>query len=119
MSGEGDFRRGRCACGVRRVHREERCVLPKMTKGRHWMPTLCERFRCSLERLFLFCLPAALTFFNRRMGRREAGNRHSIRAATDIVQSDAMAELDGFWIAAVFAADAALEVFADAAAFGD
>src|SRR5260370_2188491 len=53
----------------------------------------------------------------RRLGRRQAGDRNAERAATDVIQADLVAELDRVGIAAVFAADADFQVLSLTAAF--
>src|SRR6185436_16592734 len=55
----------------------------------------------------------------RRLGRRQPRDRDSERRARHVVELDLMAERDRGWVAAVLAADANLEVLADAAAAFD
>jgi len=43
----------------------------------------------------------------------QSGDRDAIGGATDIVQADIVAELDALGIAAMFAADTALEILAN------
>ena len=50
------------------------------------------------------------------MGSSEARDGNSEGGAADVVEADGVAELDGAWVAAVFTADAALEIFAGLAA---
>src|SRR5690606_20510629 len=50
-----------------------------------------------------------------RLRRRQTGDRHPIRRATDVVEADSMAEIDTGGIAAVLSADAHLQVGAAAA----
>jgi hypothetical protein len=47
--------------------------------------------------------------FDGRLGRSETRDRHAIRRAAHVGQANAMAELDGIGVAAVFAADAELD----------
>src|SRR5260221_10972300 len=63
--------------------------------------------------LLLLCLRRLL---DRRMRRRQPRDRHAERRAAHVVQSNAVAELNGARVAAVFAADAALEILAGLAA---
>src|SRR3954451_900590 len=46
----------------------------------------------------------------RSLGRGEAGDRHAERAARDVVQPDLVAQLDRVRVAALFAADAELDL---------
>src|SRR4029077_16219373 len=52
----------------------------------------------------------------RRLGRREARERHAVRRAADVVEPQAVAEGDRVRLAAVLAADAELQVLLGAAA---
>ena len=54
-----------------------------------------------------------------RLGRSEARDRHAVRRAGDVVESDLVAELDGRRIAAVLAADSAVELRAGRLAVRD
>jgi tetratricopeptide (TPR) repeat protein len=58
---------------------------------------------------FLASLRLAL-LFNGGLGRSQTRDGHAIRRAAHVGQADAMAELDGVRVAAVFAADAQLDV---------
>ena len=57
---------------------------------------------------FLFRTGSSLP--QRRLRRRQAGDRHAERAAADVIQPDLVAELDRVRVAAVLAADADLQV---------
>src|SRR5215213_1972377 len=56
------------------------------------------------------------TLAQRRLGGREAGERHAERRAADVVEAELVAELDRARLAAVLAADPELQAGADAAA---
>src|SRR3989442_15119 len=63
---------------------------------------LCVSINLSLLVLFYF--------LQCRLSSCEPSNRHPVRAATDVVQTYHVAELDGGWVAAVLAADAYFEI---------
>ena len=48
-----------------------------------------------------------LLFFERSLGRSEAGDRHAVRRAADVIEADLVERVDGIRVATVFAADAA------------